>query len=125
VNNALSSALLLLLAIAGVAALLMRNGRALLRVGLNTAEASAVSGLAEVSVRRGDLTGLMERRSMQAGLRSARRKNLASAAMYALLLIVPPLLGVGREVYAACSLLWFLPTRPVRPSAALRVDERE
>ena len=124
-NTPLFSFALFLLAAAGVVALLMRNVRALLRLGLNAAEASAISGLAEVSERRGDLTGLMERRSMEAGLRSARRKNLATAAMYALLLIVPPLLGLGREVYAACSLLWLIPRRPVRPSIAVRVNERE
>lgn len=114
-----------MLAVAGCVALLVRSGRALLRVGLNAAEAQAVSGLADVSERRGDLTGLMESRSTAAALRSARRKNLATAAMYVLLLVGAPLAGFGREVYATCALLWFLPTRPVRPSGVLRVNERE
>lgn len=114
-----------MLAVAGCLALLVRSGRALLRLGLNAAEAQAVSGLADVSERRGDLTGLMESRSMTAVLRSARRKNLATTAMYALLLVGAPLAGFGREVYAAAALLWFLPTRPVRPTATLRADNRE
>jgi len=119
IRNDLLSIVLLLLAVLGVVALASRLGRAALRLGLNAAEATAASGLAEVSHRRGDITGFLERRDAGAALRRARRRNLAAIAGYGLLLVVPLFTGAAREVYAAAALLWLLPRRPVRPPVEL------
>jgi hypothetical protein len=113
-SNELLSLVLLLLAVLGFVALVGRMGRAALRLGLNAAEATAATGLAEVSQRRGDITGFMERQASGQALRRARRVNAASLLGYAALLILPPFFGLGREVYAAASLLWLLPRRPVQ-----------
>lgn len=119
IRNELLSLVLLLLAVLGVVALAARLGRSALRLGLNAAEATAASGLAEVSERRGDITGFMEGRASGDTLRRARRRNLASLAAYALLLVIPPFTPFAREAYAAAALLWLLPRRPIRPAVQL------
>ena len=120
IRENLLSLVLLLLAVLGVLALVVRLGRAALRLGLNAAEATAASGLAEVSQRRGDITGYLERRASGETLRRARRRNLAAALGYALLLAVPLFTEFAREAYAAAALLWLLPRRPVRPPVELQ-----
>lgn len=116
IRTELLSVILLLLAVLGVVALVARLGRAALRLGLNAAEATAASGLAEVSQRRGDITGYLERRASTETLRRARRRNLAAALGYGLLLVAPLFTELAQEVYAAAALLWLLPRRPVRPA---------
>lgn len=115
IRENLLSVVLLLLAVLGLVALVARLGRAALRLGLNAAEATAASGLAEVSQRRGDITGFLERRASGETLRRRRRRNLAAVLGYGMLLVAPLFTDAAREVYAAASLLWLLPRRPVRP----------
>ncbi|HEY0025184.1 MAG TPA: hypothetical protein VGB24_19880 [Longimicrobium sp.] len=112
------------LAIAGCLALLNRLVRSAARLGLAWMESTAAAGLAEVSERRGDITGLMERRQSEQGIRRNRRKEVVVAAGYLLLLLVPPLAGVAREVYAAGALLWVLPKRRIVVSESLRQSTR-
>jgi len=123
-RDELLSLVLLLLSVCGFVALMARLGRAALRLGLNAAEATAASGMAEVSQRRGDITGYIERRESGQALRRARRANAATLLGYALLLAVPPFIGLAREVYAAAALLWFLPRRPIRLPERLTRRER-
>lgn len=119
-SRELLSLVLLLLAVFGFLALAGRLGRALLRLALNAAESTAATGLAEVSERRGDITGMMETRNAAQALRRRRRFALLTVAGCFLLIAVPPLAGVAREVYAACALLWFVPTRRIRPTVQVR-----
>jgi hypothetical protein len=118
-RNQLFALVLLLLAVLGFFALVARLGRAALRLGLNAAEATAASGLAEVSQRRGDVTGFLERQASGQSLRRARRRNVAAIAGYAALLVLPPFFGLAAEVYAASALLWLLPRKPIRLPADL------
>ena len=103
-----------LLALVGLAALVYRLGRSLLRVGLAAAEAGAVGGMMRVSVRQGDLTGMAERQALVGAVRRGRALALLTAALWAALLVAPPLAGVARPVYAAAALVWLLPRRPIR-----------
>lgn len=112
----LLSIVLLLLAVFGFLALAGRLARALVRLALNAAESTAATGLAEVSERRGDITGMMEKRTAAQTLRRDRRVTLLIAAACALLIVIPPFAGVAREVYAACALLWLVPTRRLLPA---------
>ncbi|HEX5724080.1 MAG TPA: hypothetical protein VFX98_01370 [Longimicrobiaceae bacterium] len=114
-SSPLLTALLLPLAVLGAAALFARLLRSLLRLGLNVAEGSAAAGLAEVSARRGDLTGMAERGELVRAIRRSRRRNAALALLWLAVIVVPILLGGVREVYAAASLLWLLPRRPSPP----------
>ena len=107
--------LLGILAVVGVLAILARLGRSLLRVGITVAEETAAAGMAEASARRGDLTGLAERRAQRAALRRTRFGQLAVSVLWAVLLVLPALAGWGRPVYAAAVLLWLLPRAPLRP----------
>ena len=101
------------LAVLGGVALVVRLGRSLVRLGLTAAELGAASGLAEVSARRGDITGLAERASHGAELRRNRRRDIAFVLFWLALLVIPPLAGWTRIVYAAAAVLWVLPRRPI------------
>jgi hypothetical protein len=119
-DSILASPVTGILALVGCAALVYRLGRALLRVGLTAAEAGAVGGMMQVSVRQGDLTGMAERRAHVALVRRRRARALLEAALWALLIVVPALAGVARLVYAAAVLVWFLPRRPIRLTVPTR-----
>ena len=116
-NPTLSSAVnavLPLLALAGAGALGFRLLRSLLRLGIAAAEATAVAGLIDVSARRGDLTALAERRQHAQGIRRMRRTSMAAVVVWLGILVVPVAIGFAREAFAASSLLWLFPTRPLR-----------
>lgn len=123
-SSQLLSFVLLLLAVLGFLALAGRLGRALVRLALNAAESTAATGLAEVSERRGDITGMMERRTAAQTLRRDRRLTVAIAAACILTILIPPFAGVAREVYAACALLWFVPGRRIRPLVQVRTPDQ-
>ena len=106
--------LLGILAVVGVLAIVARLGRSLLRVGITVAEETAAAGMAEASARRGDLTGLAERREQKTALRRTRFKQLAVSALWMALLVIPAVAGWGRPAYAAAVLLWLLPRAPLR-----------
>ncbi len=112
---ALLSFLLVLLAAAGVAALVSRLLASLLRLGLAAAEKTHNDGLVDASLRRGDLTALVERQAQVKTLRWARARSVLRVALWTALLAAPPLAGWGREAYALSSLLWLLPGRPALP----------
>ncbi|MDB4948097.1 MAG: hypothetical protein JWM27_746 [Gemmatimonadetes bacterium] len=117
VNASLAPAagsLLSLLAVAGAAALGFRLLRSLARLGMAVAEATALSGLIEVSARRGDLTSLSERRQHVRTVRRIRRHAAAGTLAWVALLLVPLAAGWGREAFAAAALLWLAPVRPLR-----------
>ncbi|HET6229110.1 MAG TPA: hypothetical protein VFE05_03465 [Longimicrobiaceae bacterium] len=107
-------AVLPLLAIAGGAAVGFRLLRSVVRFGITLAEGTAITGLAEVSARRGDLTTLAEHRDLQRTVRRARRREALRLAAWFLVLVVPVALAVATPVYAAAALLWFVPARPLR-----------
>jgi hypothetical protein len=109
---------LTVLAVMGALALVGQLLRALARLGLAAVEKTAASGLAEVAARRGDLTGLAERRDLEGRARYGRARYGLLVAAWLLLLIVPVITGWTREAYAAASVLWLLP--PQRPGTALR-----
>jgi hypothetical protein len=109
-----------LLAFIGGAALVVRLLRASFRLALSAAEASAAGGLADVSARRGDVTGMMERRSAQSDARRARRAALASAALWIAWLVVPVYAGWVREAYALAAVLWLAPGAGRRGDGAAR-----
>ena len=105
-----------LLALAGVAALLFRSARALVRLGLAAAEGVTANGLVEVSRRNGDLTGMAERQEQAKNVRRARGRSLLLFLLWGGLLVVPAIAGIAKLVYAAASLVWLLPKPPIRPT---------
>lgn len=113
--DAVAGPALLVVAILGVLALLGRAVRSALRLALHVAETTAASGLAEVSARRGDLTGLAERRAHQARARRLRRAELLLLTGWVAWIAIPPIVGWLPAAYAPAALLWLLPRRPIRP----------
>lgn len=109
--------ILLGLAILGGTALVYRLFRSLARAAIAAAEATAASGLAEISARRGDITTLAERQETQQDARRSWRRNALYAVLWLLLLVGPLFIGGVREVYALASVVWLLPYRPIRSSA--------
>lgn len=100
--------MLVLLALLGVAALAARVFRTLLRLALRAAEETAASGLADVSERRGDLTGLTERRAQLEAARARRRRELLVLALWLSWIVLPPIVGLLPEAYAAAAALWLV-----------------
>lgn len=109
---------LFIFAAAGLFALVGRLFRSLLRLGLAAAEATAVAGQIDASVRRGDLTAMAEGREQERGVRRTRLLAGLLALLWVALLVVPPVLGWGREGYAAAAILWLLPRQHIRPRIA-------
>ncbi|HEX2189175.1 MAG TPA: hypothetical protein VHG51_09780 [Longimicrobiaceae bacterium] len=117
---ALQNFLLVLLAAAGIVALGTRLLGSLFRLGLTAAEKTHNDALVDASLRQGDLTALAERRAAAGDLRRSRARSGLLVVLWLALLVVPPIFGWGREVYAAAALLWFLPGRPALPRPPVR-----
>jgi hypothetical protein len=109
-----------LVAAAGVAALLLRVVASVARLGFVAVEATATEGLADMSQRRGDVTGFLERRRRASRLRGSRGAIVLTTVAWTLALILPALMGIGLEAYALCALLWLAPRPRVRPPLAAR-----
>jgi len=97
-----------LLALAGGVALLGRAWRSGVRFALRTAEVTAASGLVEISLRRGDLTGLAERQSVERQARSRRRREGLLTLVWLLWLIIPIVGGWLPGAYALAAPLWMV-----------------
>jgi hypothetical protein len=109
--------LVLLLAVLGGAALLLRALGGLFRLALRASQETAARELAEVSARRGDITGMEERRRAAAAARQDRRRHLLLTLLWIAWFVLPLMLGAARIPFALASLLWLLPKRgPGSPS---------
>jgi hypothetical protein len=108
------SGLVTILAAAGVFALALRIGRAAMRSALRIAEVTAAKGLVEISLRRGDLTGVAERRTAEQSARRGRRREMAVGAVWGLWLIAPLFTPWTQEIYAVAAPLWLLPRSSAR-----------
>lgn len=105
------TAVLVLLAVAGAAALGERLFRAIVRVLLTTAETAAASGIAESSARRGDLTRMQEGAQVARKARAARLQSALLAVVWLLWLAVPLALELLPAGYAAAAPLWLFRDR--------------
>ena len=100
---------LILLAIPGVLAVLLRLGWALLATGKHALEWFVARQITNQRAERGDLSGLTEARKVRdAAARQQRRFGL-HAAVWLLLLALPLFIPGAVIVYPFYSVLWFLP----------------
>ena len=111
-----------LLALAGVVALALRLFRSGFRLAWRSAEVAAISGLADVSARRGDLTAANERRDHESRARRLRRTHFLLSALWLGWLAVPLFFGVASEAYALAAALWLLPSPARRGVIRFRRD---
>lgn len=107
--------LVVVFAVLGGLALILRLLRSGLRFALRVAEVAAASGLAEVSARRGDLTGMAERRVELQRALLQRRRDLALTLLWSLWLGAPLFTSWVAEAYALAAPLWLLRGRPRGP----------
>lgn len=106
-----------LLAVAGGLALLRRVLGSGARLALRSAEIVSATSRAELSERRGDLTGMQEQRLAERDARTRRRGDAARVLFWAGWLVVPLAAGWMPEGYALAAPLWLLGSRspPARP----------
>jgi hypothetical protein len=108
----------ILLAVLGVAAVLLRLVRAALWALRGGVDAFLAGDVAETRAQRGDLTGLADAEAEREVARRRRMIAAGSLFLWGGLLIVPPLTPWPAMLYASYSLLWLLPHHPssARPS---------
>ena len=107
-----------LLALLGGVALVMQLFRFAAKVILSAAQGAAASGVAESSMRRGDLTAMTEGREAEKQARRDRRTNSVIALVLLLWIAVPLAVGYVEEGYAIAAPIWLLPRKPIRPPPA-------
>jgi hypothetical protein len=107
-----------LLAVAGVAAVLVRAAAAAFRALRGGVDAFLARDLQDVRAGRGDLTGFADAAGARSAARRRRMTALGTMAFWLGLLIVPPLTPWPRLLYAVYSLLWLAPRRPTTPHHA-------
>ncbi len=108
------ASLALFLAALGIGALVLRLGRSAMRLALRVAEVTAAKGLVEISLRRGDLTGLAERRTAERSARRSRGREAAVAGLWVLWLLIPLFTPWVLEAYAVAAPLWLIPGATAR-----------
>ena len=109
---------IMLLAVAGVIAVMLRLLRALFASLRGGVEAFVARDVAETRAQRGDLTGLDDARAAAAIARRRRFLALGTASMWIGLLVVPMLTAWPSLLYATYSLLWLLPHTTRRAPSA-------
>jgi len=109
-------AALIILAVLGFVAVLIRLVRAAFGALRHGVDAFIAREAVEARARRGDLTGMAEAQDWNRGARRARLRSLLIAALCLAGLIAPAFTPWTREVYAAYSLLWLF----AHPRPALR-----
>ena len=106
--------LVVVLAFLGAAAILRALARTALRLGLRAAEATTAAGMAEVSARRGDITGLAERQQAAREARRHRRRDILLSLLRLAWLVVPPVAGWAAQAYALAAPLWLAAPPSIR-----------
>lgn len=99
---------MLLLAVAGLAAVLVGTVRSALRLLGRGVEAYVAGQLADTRARRGDLTGMAEARDAVRRASRARLRGALVLAGWTAALVTPLLVPWTRSAYAACAALWIL-----------------
>ncbi|MEX0906898.1 MAG: hypothetical protein WD054_01100 [Gemmatimonadota bacterium] len=109
---------ILLIGLAGFAAVALRLAGTMLLVLRRSADVFVAGGLAGTRAERGDLTGVDEATNARMLARRRRLTAIGHAFLWGGLLVVPFLTPWPGLLYAAYSLLWLLPRRDVRVTRA-------
>ncbi|MGH7464514.1 MAG: hypothetical protein ACREK1_05010 [Longimicrobiales bacterium] len=106
------STAIMLLAAAGVIAVMLRLLRALFATLRGGVAAFLARDVADTRAQRGDLTGHSEARAAVQLARRRRLLALGASSIWVGLLVFPMLTPWPRLLYASYSLLWLLPRVP-------------
>ena len=110
--------ILILLAIPGVLAVLLRLGAALLKTGRYSLERYVARQILDQRATRGDLSGMAEADQVRATAAGKQLRFLGETAMWAVLLGLPLMFPPAVVLYPLYSIFWFVPRggREVIPS---------
>ncbi|MBR9989380.1 MAG: hypothetical protein KFH98_06460 [Gemmatimonadetes bacterium] len=103
---------IILLAVAGALAVLLRMLRALFAALRGGVDAFIAHDVAGTRAQRGDLTGVDDARTEAALARRRRLLAVGTASMWIALLVAPTLTPWPTFMYACYSLLWLIPRKP-------------
>ena len=103
---------IMLLAIAGVIAVVLRLVRALFVALRGGVDSFLARDVAQTRAQRGDLTGIDDARAAGRNARRRRMLALGAASVWIGLLVFPTLTPWPRVLYACYALLWLIPRQP-------------
>jgi hypothetical protein len=106
------STAIMLLAVAGVIAVLLRLLRALFAALRGGVDSFLARDVADTRAQRGDLTGVDDAQTAAALARRRRLLALGTGSIWIGLLIFPVLTPWPGLLYASYSLLWLIPRAP-------------
>jgi hypothetical protein len=109
--------LLILLAIPGVLAVLLRLGIALLGAAKHSVEWFVARQITKQRAERGDLSGLSEAMKIREAAAREQRRYFLHAAVWTVLLALPLLIPAAVIVYPLYSVFWLLPHKSLRKPA--------
>lgn len=101
--------ILILLAIPGVLAVLLRLGAALLQAAKFSLERYVARQMFDQRANRGDLSGMAEADKVRASAANRQMRFVAETAMWAALLGLPLMFPPTVIVYPFYSIFWFVP----------------
>ena len=101
--------ILILLAIPGVLAVLLRLGSALLQAGKFSLERYVARQILDQRATRGDLSGMAEADKVRATAANRQFRYIGESALWAVLLGLPLLFPPAVVLYPFYSIFWFVP----------------
>jgi hypothetical protein len=103
--------ILILLAIPGALAVLLRLGTALLHAGKYSLERYVARQIFDQRATRGDLSGMAEAEKVRVTAANKQMRFLGECAVWAALLGAPLLFPAAVVLYPIYSIFWFVPRR--------------
>ena len=110
-NTKTMTFLLALIALPGIAAVLLRWSRALLVTARYAIERFVAGQIADSRAQRGDISGMAEAEKIRRQSRDEAMRSLLAVVLWSALLIVPLFLPGTLIIYALLGLLWLEPDR--------------
>jgi hypothetical protein len=101
--------LLALIALPGIAAVLLRWGRAVFVTARHSIERFVAAQIADTRAQRGDISGMAEAAKIKHKSQQEAVRSLLNVVLWSALLIGPIFLPGTLIIYAICGLLWLLP----------------
>ncbi|HEX6558115.1 MAG TPA: hypothetical protein VF021_01595 [Longimicrobiales bacterium] len=101
--------LLVLIALPGIAAVVLRWSNAMWATARHSLEWFVASQIADTRAQRGDISGMSEADMIRRKSRDAQSRDLLRLLFWSALLIVPLLLPGSFIIYALYGLFWLVP----------------
>lgn len=103
--------LLAVIALPGIAAVLLRWSRAAFVTARHIIERFVAGQIADTRAKRGDISGMSEAEAIRQQSRAAAQRALWHLLFWSALLVFPLFLPIAWIVYVLYGLLWFVPAR--------------